>query len=316
MELLARLTERCRLGALEPLEVHFARLMERLDGRGDPALVLGAVLTSHLTASGHVCADLRELAGRLVLEAEGAEPLLAPDLPHWIARLRDSPVVGAAGEFKPLVLDPVGRLYLHRYWDYERQLAQGLRARARERDGVDEARLKADLTTLFAQPAFDWQRVAAATAVLQRLVVISGGPGTGKTTTVTRILALLLSQDPQLRIQLAAPTGKAAGRMQEAIRQAKDRLPLAPGLRTAIPEQAATLHRLLGWRPGAAGLRHGPDNPLALDVLVVDEASMVDLALMTRLLGALPPGARLILLGDKDQLASVEAGAVLADICG
>ncbi|MFV0408829.1 MAG: exodeoxyribonuclease V subunit alpha, partial [Paracoccus sp. (in: a-proteobacteria)] len=161
------------------------------------------------------------------------------------------------------------------------------------------------------------QKLAAATAAARPFAVISGGPGTGKTTTVVRLLAALLEQPggERLAIGLAAPTGKAAARMAEAIRNAKASLPLADELKALLPEEARTLHRLLGSRGDSPAVRHDAARPLALDVLVVDEASMVDLALMAKLVDALPPQARLILLGDKDQLAAVEAGAVFAELC-
>ncbi len=321
--MLERLQERQRQGLLGDLDLHFARLMGRLDKEGSPELLLGAALASAWTASGHVCVDLRELAGRSVLDSPGPdsaqEALIAPSLDRWLAALRTSPVVGRPGDYRPLVLDKHGRLYLYRYWDYERQLATDLLARAGQPVAVDEARLAADLEALFPHrdDATDWQKLAAAAAALKGLCVISGGPGTGKTTTVIRILALLLGQSQSpTRIALAAPTGKAAGRMQEAIRKAKQTLNLPPDLAAAIPEQAATVHRLLGVKEDGVYFRHDRDNPLPVDLLVVDEASMVDLALLAKLLWALPPSARLLLLGDRDQLASVEAGAVLGDICG
>jgi exodeoxyribonuclease V, alpha subunit len=313
-------------GILTDLDLHFSRLMVHLAGSDAPELILGACLASHWTGNGHVCVDLTALAKRHVFEdpEDGSlTMLLAPELDHWTAVLRDSAVVGQPGDYRPLVLDEHGRLYLYRYWQYEQQLARDLRVRASDVDDVDEARLRADLEELFsvqrdapAQRA-DWQKIAAAVAVLRRFCVISGGPGMGKTTTVIRILALLLGQSAQrpLEIALAAPTGKAAARLQEVIRAAKARLNLAPGLRDAIPEHASTLHRVLGARRDSVHFYHDRDNPLPVDVLVVDEASMVDLALMARLVEALPLRARLILLGDKDQLASVEAGAVLGDIC-
>jgi exodeoxyribonuclease V alpha subunit len=161
-----------------------------------------------------------------------------------------------------------------------------------------------------------WQRVAALVASRSRLCIISGGPGTGKTTTVAKILALLLLTEPErTRIGLAAPTGKAASRLQEAIAAAKPFLPQDEALHQKLPAHASTIHRLLGAAPYSASFRHCRDNPLDLDTLVVDEASMVDLSLMQRLVEALPPSARLILLGDRDQLSSVEGGAVLGDIC-
>ncbi|PKF78465.1 exodeoxyribonuclease V subunit alpha [Vibrio sp. vnigr-6D03] len=165
----------------------------------------------------------------------------------------------------------------------------------------------------------NWQKVAAAVALTRRFAVISGGPGTGKTTTVAKLLAALVQQGSDLGgvpdIKLVAPTGKAAARLTESIGKAVDVLPIDPNIRDQIPTDSSTIHRLLGAIPGRAEFRHHKDNPLHLDILVVDEASMVDLSMMYKLVDAMPPNARLILLGDKDQLASVEAGAVLGDIC-
>ncbi len=301
---------------ISDLDLHFARLLGRLAKEPSWELLLAACLVSRWTGNGHVCIDLQHLAGHTVLESED---LIAPELDIWLKALTASPMVGQAGDYLPLILDAKGRLYLYRYWDYERRLAQDLSARAQSAPEFSPSRLVQGLKRLFANngDSVDWQKVAAATAVIQGLCVISGGPGTGKTTTVTRILALLLEQSERPpRIGLAAPTGKAATRMEEAIRQAKQTLDVSEALLQLIPEEASTLHRLLGARPDSGYFRHDKNNPLALDVLVVDEASMVDLALMAKLVEALPPQARLILLGDKDQLASVEAGAVLGDICG
>jgi exodeoxyribonuclease V alpha subunit len=253
-------------------------------------------------------------------ETEGAV-IEAPPLAVWVETLRKCPAVGRPGEFAPLVLDEAGRLYLYRYWDYEREVAEELvRRLADDPTDADPARIRSGLDRLFPPSADgpDWQRIAVAASVLRRFTVISGGPGTGKTTTVVRLLALLVEQagGRPVRMGLAAPTGKAAARMQEVIRAAKRDLPVEADIRDAIPEEASTLHRLLGWRAGTVGFRHDRENPLPLDVLVVDEASMVDLALMAKTVRALPRAARLVLVGDRDQLASVEAGAVLGDICG
>jgi exodeoxyribonuclease V alpha subunit len=232
-----------------------------------------------------------------------------------------SGVVGVPNEWQPLVLDHKNRLYLHRYWDYEQRLGRALLARIKDRPQVvDEQRLSESLDLLFTTPdgaSTDWQRVAAATAVISKLTVISGGPGTGKTSTVVRILASLRQQPDgrDLCIGLAAPTGMAAARLQQSIRNSKSQLPLSQEQLDEIPEDASTLHRLLGISHQGTGFRHNRDYPLLLDVLILDEASMVDVALMAKLLDALPMNARLILLGDRDQLASVEAGSVLGDIC-
>jgi len=325
MTIVERLDGFREAGILADVDVHFARLMARLARSDDPDLLLAAALVSHRMSAGHPCAELSEMAGRVVLPgledgpAEG-DPIMAPSLVRWTAALRATSVVGDGVDGRPLVLDASSRLYLHRYWTYECELARDLRERAAAlADDVEPARLRADLSALFPRRdggGPDWQRIAAATAVLRRLCVVSGGPGTGKTTTVVRILALLLGQRAGMRIALAAPTGKAAARMQEAIRSAKDATGLPDDVRARIPDEASTIHRLLGARPGSSRFRHDAAHPLPLDALVVDEASMVDLALMAKLVAALPSEARLVILGDRDQLASVEAGAVLGDLCG
>ncbi|WP_017938913.1 exodeoxyribonuclease V subunit alpha [Zestomonas thermotolerans] len=300
---------------LGPLERALLDSLRRLDPQADDSVLAAAALCSQALGAGDVCLPLARWAGR---RPWPEQPFALPALAAWQERLRASPLVGAPGVYAPLILDQ-GRLYLARYQAYEVRLAEQLLARVERRPAVDEERLAESLARLFAfnrqQP--DWQRLAAAQAVRGNLAVISGGPGTGKTTTVVRLLAALLEQPggERLAIGLAAPTGKAAARMAEAIRNAKAELPVSAAVKAALPEEARTLHRLLGSRGDSPAVRHHAGNPLPLDVLVVDEASMVDLALMAKLVDALPPQARLILLGDKDQLAAVEAGAVFAELC-
>ena len=219
---------------------------------------------------------------------------------------------------RPLVIEQ-DRLYLHRYWYYEKRLAQQLTKMTQDTIS-HELKTTVDPSALLDKyfgitTSIDWQRSAAIMAVNQAFCMITGGPGTGKTTTVVKILALLqeLSDQPLL-IALAAPTGKAAMRLQESIGYNKEALPCIAAIKSVIPESVSTLHRLLGAKPPSPYFRHNAKQPLVYDLVVVDEASMVDLALMSKLLDALKPGARLILLGDKDQLASVESGAVLADL--
>lgn len=320
--MLQRLARLVDAGRLDALHLHFAELVCRLHGRRDDHLALAACLASAHTGDGHTCLPLPAVAGRPILPGRDDDPEpppMAPALDDWLAALWDCRVVGRPdGAPAPLVLDAGQRLYLHRYWSYERRLARMLRERAASGGLPPAAPLAAALERLFgpAGDAPDWQKLAAAVALGRGFSVISGGPGTGKTSTVVKILAALLeTEGPALRIGLAAPTGKAAARLQESVLAARAALPLGEALRARIPDAASTVHRLLGVRPGSPYFRHDADNPLHLDCLVLDEASMVDLALMCKLLEALPAQARLIVLGDKDQLASVEAGAVLGEIC-
>ena len=264
----------------------------------------------------------------------------------WNTLLEQCPIVDTGPGERPLVLDR-GRLYLRRYWQYEQQVAAAIRGRLgsastskQEREQLSDQQgsspaltqppnqeLGLVLDALF-RPLRDaaeqsgtevhWQTVAAALAARSPFTIISGGPGTGKTTTVVRLLGVLQQQaldsgKKPLRIHLAAPTGKAAARLTESIGTAVGQLPAE--LQAQIPLSVTTLHRLLRPLPFSRKFRHNARNPLHLDLLVVDEASMVDLELMAALLDALHPATRLILLGDKDQLASVEAGAVLGELC-
>ncbi len=314
---------------LQDIDIQFADLLNVLSGKAaSDELALAAALVSNTTAGDkHICLDLAAGAGRpladLFPEAPekippGLQRIRTPDTDAWIDKLHASPVVGSPGNYRPLVLDDKNRLYLYRYWHYEHQLATAIRKRAgAARTPVDKDVLQAGIERYF--PASgqtpDWQKAAAFAAVTGNFCVISGGPGTGKTHTVTHILALLLEQDPSLRIAVCAPTGKAAARIQESIKKARQTLACPPELMSGIPEEAVTIHRLLGVRRDSPYFYHDHKNPLLLDVLIVDEASMVSLALMTKLVRAAAEGCRIILLGDKNQLASVEAGAVLGDIC-
>ncbi|HSR13013.1 MAG TPA: exodeoxyribonuclease V subunit alpha, partial [Thermodesulfobacteriota bacterium] len=303
---------------LSDLDVHFALLMERLSEAKSPEFSLACALTSRFRNEGHICFDLALFAGEPAAEGERECPA-CPGLEKWIECLKKEDLVGSPGQTKPLILDG-SRLYLYRYWEYENSLIEALTARTKgEPAFVHLGILKAGLPKLFPTVGgeTDWQKVAVFASVLNSFCVVSGGPGTGKTYTVAKILALLQEQrgSEPLRIALAAPTGKAAARLQEAIRKARQELPVPEEWKSSVPSEASTIHRLLGSVPDSPYFRHDSSNPLPADVVVVDEASMVDLALMSKLVQAVPAQSRLILLGDKDQLASVEAGAVLGDIC-
>ncbi|WLI76216.1 exodeoxyribonuclease V subunit alpha [Kosakonia sp. H02] len=318
MSMQALLQEAMEQKLLRPLDVQFALTVATEE---EPALMLAAALLSRDAGEGHVCLPLSRLAPQAF---GGASPLVSalfeqagePD--DWQQVLLASSAVGDGSSATPLILHG-SRLYLNRMWWNERRVAEFF-AQQSELSGADEARLAHTLETLFppaADAQVDWQKVAAAVALTRRISVISGGPGTGKTTTVAKLLAALVQtvEGNKCRICLAAPTGKAAARLTESLGNALRQLPLNEQQKAMLPEEASTLHRLLGAQPGSQRLRHHAGNPLHLDVLVVDEASMIDLPMMSRLIDALPPRARVIFLGDRDQLASVEAGAVLGDIC-
>src|SRR5438094_1969249 len=305
------------MGTLE-LEVHFidrhfAALINRLAKIPSPELELAAKLVSNFRERGDVCVALRAIT------ASDASKIGGPDIPPlqtWVRKLRASAVVGKPGEFAPLILDENERLYLQRYWKYEDELAHNLEARLREHPIRDfnQTELASNLAKLFPAQS-DLQKVAAFVAATSRLCVISGAPGTGKTRTIVLICALLiaLAGKRELNFALAAPTGKAAARLKETIAQTRLALRLPEDVK--LTEDASTIQRLLGAKGDSPHFRHDAKNPLAADVVIVDEASMIDLALLAKLFDAVRPDAHISQVGDKDQLASVEAGSAFRDIC-
>jgi exodeoxyribonuclease V alpha subunit len=297
------------------IDRHFARFIAQFGGERhlvEPA----AALLSRAVRDGHICLELTDIFGAERPEGRRSPSKDAPtfELTQSGGSLKLTGVEEAASELKqsrafggpaadtPIVIDGWQRLYLRRYWDYQQSLAAAILRKAkhnqprRDTSGTQEGAIEAALQNQF--------------------TIISGGPGTGKTTTVLQILQRLLaqSQGERLRIALAAPTGKAAARLQELLRKMQHNPDLDSETKERMPQNASTIHRLLGPKGDSVYFRHDARNPLPFDVLVVDEASMVALPLMAKLFDALIDTARVILLGDRDQLASVEPGAVLADI--
>jgi len=294
-----------RQEAYSELACQFAKFVQRQDKTEDGLIVLTAALLSEAVSQGHVCLNLAQVGER----GSGLDEVLPQSVAGWIERLRQSHLVGQPGEFTPLVLTDSGLLYLYRYWHDEQQVGALIKQRLQPMAITDQAQLRQDFANwTSSQSGLDWQKVAVLMALTRQFSVISGGPGTGKTTIVLRLLQLFFNQDKTIRIALAAPTGKAAARLQQAIGTENDDLN-----RQGI--EAKTLHRLLGITADNEQGRYNAERPLAVDVLIVDEASMIDISLMAKLLKALPKTARLILLGDSQQLASVESGAVLANLC-
>ncbi len=304
---------------LSAIDRRFADFICRQSGDTSRTLYLVVSLVSSAVGRGHICVHLPSLAGSRIV-VDGAEGLFPP-LEELRRILEGTCAVGSEGAFTPLIMDNNNRIYLYRYWRYERDLAEVITAKGATTCQVDEPLLADGLARYFPVgngQGTDWQKVAAAAALRKQFCVISGGPGTGKTSTVVKIIALLAEQnrDAPLRIALAAPTGKAAARLKESIASMKKKLECTEEIREMIPDGVSTIHRLLGARGTSVRFKHSAENLLPWDVVIVDEASMVALPLMAKLVVALRPDARLILLGDRDQLASVEAGAVLGDICG
>ncbi len=357
-------------GVLAPIHQGFADAIRRLDTNGDPLVVLAAALASEQLGRGHVCLDLDAIRHvPFVVDDEEGVPVLQMEWPSvntWINSLTASPLVevrgvsdSADGLNRPLVLDRQhGRVYLARYWFCQQRLATRIAHRlSAEPEPVDEDQIGDGIRRLFPDQHAEGSRdqcMAVARAVDRRFSVITGGPGTGKTTTVARLLALRLLQqlardtrsrepsgsrqlllplsaddDPEtdserslgLKVLLMAPTGKAAQRLHDSLQRAAGNLDVDDRIKNALQScSTGTIHRMLGWTaapPEKGGpFQHNADYPLDADVVLVDEASMVDIALMWRLFEAVRPEAQIILLGDRDQLASVEAGGVLSDLCG
>lgn len=314
---------------------HFANQMTRLEGKESEELLIASGLLGHEIFKGNVCVDLQKYSGkRSKLDfPENETELQFPDLESWLNVIRESKCVGKPGDSAPLILEKNDDwvLYTNRYWQYEENLARVINEKVKVGNSdKKEAGKESLIDCLFpidpkTPTEKDLQKTAALTALQNPFTVITGGPGTGKTAIVVKIMALILEdylkqgRTREYRFHLVAPTGKAASRLKESIIDLKIELLeqklISPELFDLIKEDTSTIHRLLGYIPGSVYFRFNQEQPLPLDCLVVDEASMVDLALMSKLLEAVPRNARIILLGDENQLASVEAGSVLTDIC-
>lgn len=320
-------------GLFGPTEVHLVGTVARLEPAAEPLALLALAVATRAPRLGHVGIELAEVGWRLLdREREDLAGLTWPDPGAWAAVLADSPIVAGPTDHRaeprrPLVWDGT-RVYLQRYYDHESAVVADLTRRSEAGKVGDEPAVVGEvLDRLFPVDAAgepDLQRLATQVALTERVAVIAGGPGTGKTHTVARLLAaahqVADAQGRRLEVALAAPTGKAAARMTEAVHRSVDEAEgvglfdadVATRLRAV---DAGTIHRLLGWRPGGR-FRHDRLNPLPHDLVVVDETSMVSLPLMARLIQAVRPDARLVLVGDPHQLASVDAGTVLGDLVG
>jgi exodeoxyribonuclease V alpha subunit len=316
-----------RAGVLSAADVHVARRLGRLASETDDDVLLAIALAVRAPRLGHVHVDLETIRDTAAVESEEETVDLStlpwPESGSWLSTVARSRLVApgdSEDRSRPLRLEGTW-LYLDRYWAEEVAVANRLREMtAAPPEAIDDERLREGIVRLFGADAEGDQAMAAAEAVRRRFAVVAGGPGTGKTTTVARIVALLCEQagDRAPLVALAAPTGKASARLQEAVHEEAARLDVSDAVRAQLRAlQATTIHRLLGFRPGSRSrFRHNAEQRLPHDVVIIDETSMVSLSQMARLIEALRPDARLVLVGDAGQLASIEAGAVLGDIVG
>jgi exodeoxyribonuclease V alpha subunit len=315
------------------IDLQFANFILKKAACNDKNLYLAAAVASHSIRNGSICCNLETISGsEFPVYKSGIElnsknihlpTIKLPELNSWINTLSNYPDIVSNDGYTPLILDESNRLYLHRYWNYENKFAENIIKQCRldtrfiDKLCTDQITDISDHFNLDTNN-IDWQQIAIYTAIANNFSIITGGPGTGKTTTVAAILAIMLDIDPNLKIKICAPTGKAGSRLIEAINDELDNLNPTNELLTIEKLKSLesyTVHRLLGSLPLSPHFKHNSKNLIPADVIIIDEASMIPQTLFSKLLDAVPETTKIILLGDKDQLASVEAGAVMANLC-
>jgi exodeoxyribonuclease V alpha subunit len=262
------------------INIHFAHFIANFCGDRDPDIFLAAALVSRAAENGDICIDLNDSAEKVILEKQnGNDGLICPKLDRWLEKILTAPVTGRPGQRRPLILDARNRLYLYRSWEYESILAEGIKSRVNDTtNNMDIQSLIQSIAKQYPEEdgaKLNWQKIAAVTALLKKICIVTGGPGTGKTFTITRIMALLLEQDipNKPKICLAAPTGKAAARLQESIRQAIAGLNCSDRIKNAIPTEVKTIHRMLRPKPNSPYFHYNSENTLPADMVIIDEAS-------------------------------------------
>ena len=319
-----------KLSDFNSFDFHLIKHLQKLEGQEENSYLQWAILLlSQETSRGNVCIHLNAFADSFFSSyVSFEEEIKFPPIDEWVQQLKNSNIVGTPGEKQPLILEENSEgawLFFYRYWSYEIEFVRAIQKKIKNIDSLDSDRINASLAKLFLleeDTTSKDQIDSLQRAFQKKLTIITGGPGTGKTTTVVRLLALLieLNANHEFRYKLVAPTGKAASRLSESIQKGKEMLLeqhlISKETYDLISPESSTIHRLLGTRIYKSEFYYNRKNQLPLDCLIVDEASMVDLALMSKMVTAIPDHTRLILIGDKDQLVSIESGAILNDLCG
>lgn len=304
---------------ISKLDYSYALFLSKFTDEYKELVQMTSALISFKLNQGHTCVYMKDFADDEGRQLPGSSTIFSfHALDEWVEKLKKANILGDENDNKPLILDKEGRLFFQKFYKYEKELAQKLLEKADSTKRINDRTVEA-LNKLFdGSSTIDYQKLAALTALLKNICIISGGAGTGKTLTACRILALLLVENPSNKIALAAPTGKAANRLLESLKdKAKDIKKTLGDLLTAeFPEDSFTIHRLLGASESKPSFYYGKDRPVPYDVVIIDEVSMIDLALMVNIFRAIRSDTVVILLGDKNQLTSVEAGSVLGEICG
>ena len=305
-----------------PIDLYIGNFLSSGVMKNKDDVQLAASLINRQLRDGHVCVRLPEFAGALLNTGDtDRDSAHFPRLSIWLQSLENAECVGRPGDFKPMILDDEHRLYFQRYWQYEQDVAQFIlrRLSVHPDSGNSEKEIREKMQFYFPEMSSGnvfWPGIAAAIALTRKFLIITGSPGTGKTTAMTRIMAFLQDiRKSRMRIALCAPTGKAAARMAESVKKTKMLLACPEDIKESIPDEAMTIHRLLGSIMYSPYFSFNEKNNLPYDLVVIDEASMLDLPLAAKLMTALHPSAQLIMLGDRDQLASVDTGSVLGNIC-
>ncbi|MBN2281659.1 MAG: exodeoxyribonuclease V subunit alpha [Candidatus Marinimicrobia bacterium] len=324
---LSGISDLLAVSVFESIDIEFAKFLHRISNLEDPVLGLTAALVSYALRNNHICLRMEEYAGKKFPFEQELKPfelpvqIPVPELDTWLIHLKNcKSVVSFQGENLPLIVDEKNRIYLQRYFKYEQNLANFFTRKLIANSTLTRPQFPIDLSNLSQyfenSENPDYQQIAVLASLVNQFTVITGSPGTGKTSVVAAVLAAFFMAEKSGKVAICAPTGKAAARLKDSLQTESENLRISKDIRQKIIlVEPSTIHRLLKSKYGSPHFFYRKDNPLKIDLLILDEASMVSQPLMCKLFDALPMDAKVVILGDKDQLASVEEGSVFGDLC-